>query len=1277
MGKCQARKLVLIFLPALFILSVLPIGASANLIANGGFENVAAGQPEMWSRDVWVQGDDATRFSVETGRAHTGARCAVIESYKENDAKLVQHVRVKPGTVYKLSCWIKAENAGPETKGANITVLGILETSKDLRDTQGKWEYVELYGRTGPKQEEVSVSLRLGGYGSLNTGRAFFDDVVMEEADAPAGATVVNLFAAEPAKPVIPPIQLDFSALAGTPILLLITVMAAAGFLLVYRSSLRGGADETGADAQTWALTNFFAAALILRMVLAVGFKGHPIDMGCFKGWADHAARGLSNFYNSGMFVDYPPGYIYVLYLIGKLRALFHLGYDADAYLLLVKLPAILADLAASYIIFRLAEKRLGPRVALALSMLYAFNPAVIADSAAWGQVDAVFTVCALLALLLIDREKFGPAGAIYAAAVLIKPQAILLAPVFLFALVSKRSWKALGESVLWGVAVLVLAVLPFSVRQGFAWVFKLYKGTVTQYPYASLNAFNFFALFGGNWQSETSKFFLFSYKTWSTLFITASVVFAGYLYFKAKDRSRLYWASMFIMFAIFVLAAGMHERYMFPAFVLALAAYIYARDRRLLYLYAGISLAGFLNIGHVFVASLKHSYQIPRYDVLLLLTALANVLLLAYMVKVGIDIYVKGKTKPIPARAVPDHRRKRAAGAAVAERPRDAVLPQEREEPEKPVYTRQERLLVGGLTLVYAVIALINLGSFKAPETFWRPANAGEGLYLDLGETRALSKITYFPGLGNGAYRIEFSDDAQSWRPGGKIQPPSVFTWGQLGLGTQARFVKLTAEQPGAMLNEVGIFGPDGRKPLAIEAVTAVNGTQLTEGDVRNVADEQDKVAYEPSFMNSMYFDEIYHARTAYEHLHRIEPFESTHPPLGKILIALGVAVFGMNPFGWRIVGTLFGIALIPLMYVFAKRIFKKTEYAFLAAFLMAFDFMHFTQSRIATIDIYSVFFTILMYYFIYQYYRLNFHQHGLKRTLVPLGLAGLFFGIGAACKWTSAYSGLGLGIIILIVLWQRYLEYARARKTLARTRKQTVKPAALAQAKLVRSLFPRYASLTIVWCLVFFIVVPVIIYALSYIPFMLVPGPGHGLPQVVTYQQHMFKYHSELRATHPFSSTWWEWPLIKRPIWYYQGSGAYPAGKISSIVLLGNPAVWWLGIVAVFFGIAAALKKRDKTLLVIFVGLASQYLPWVLVPRLTFIYHFFTSLPFVMLLIAYLFIQLREEYPRARHAMYGYMALVLLLFVMFYPILSGALVDRNYVANFLRWFNNWVFFS
>ena len=88
---------------------------------------------------------------------------------------------------------------------------------------------------------------------------------------------------------------------------------------------------------------------------------------------------------------------------------------------------------------------------------------------------------------------------------------------------------------------------------------------------------------------------------------------------------------------------------------------------------------------------------------------------------------------------------------------------------------------------------------------------------------------------------------------------------------------------------------------------------------------DEQTAVPDTISQLNSMYFDEIYHGRTGYEQLHKMPVYETTHPPLGKDLIMVGIALFGMTAFGWRFAGTLFGVLLVPLAWCFVRRLTRK----------------------------------------------------------------------------------------------------------------------------------------------------------------------------------------------------------------------------------------------------------------------------------------------------------------------------------------------------------------
>ena len=309
---------------------------------------------------------------------------------------------------------------------------------------------------------------------------------------------------------------------------------------------------------------------------------------------------------------------------------------------------------------------------------------------------------------------------------------------------------------------------------------------------------------------------------------------------------------------------------------------------------------------------------------------------------------------------------------------------------------------------------------------------------------------------------------------------------------------------------------------------------------------DEQDTVPAEPSYYNSMYFDEIYHARTAYEHLHGLHTYEWTHPPLGKVLMMIGIAIFGMCPFGWRFMGTLIGVLMVPAMYLLTKQLFKRRDLAIFTTVLMTFDFMHFTQTRIATIDSFGVFFIMLMYLFMFRYMQMSFFRDGLRRTLIPLGLSGLFMGIGCASKWIDIYAAGGLAVLFFGTMYMRLNEYVCVRRRLKG--EKHARPE-LQPYIVVRDTFVKNLVITLACCCVFFIAVPALIYYFSYY-WQLKPDGGLSLQGVIDVQKNMFNYHSGLtNDTHPFRAEWYTWPLILKPMYYYSGRDFMPSGTYSII--------------------------------------------------------------------------------------------------------------------------------
>ncbi|MDW7739721.1 MAG: phospholipid carrier-dependent glycosyltransferase [Bacillota bacterium] len=589
----------------------------------------------------------------------------------------------------------------------------------------------------------------------------------------------------------------------------------------------------------------------------------------------------------------------------------------------------------------------------------------------------------------------------------------------------------------------------------------------------------------------------------------------------------------------------------------------------------------------------------------------------------------------------------------------------------EKKYMTVKDWLLIALLLAVYIPLSLINLGSREVPESYWIPAETGDTFVVDFGREREISKIAFYSGIDDGEYQLEFINELLEHTGDLVFSKGTNYNWHFMDIARLGRYARLTVLKPGGMLNELAFYRKGSIQPLYIEAILDEELNPEGIGSPTDLFDEQNLIPDRPSFMTGMYFDEIYFGRTAFEHLNRLVPYDSVQPPLAKLLISLGIVIFGMNPFGWRIINVLSGIAMIPVIYIFGKRLFGKTECAFLAAFLLTFDFMHFAHTRFATLEGFMVLFILLSYYFMYEFISRDFFTADLRSLYIPLFFSGLFFGLAGASKLNGVYSGLGLAVIFFWALWENRVRFRKARA-------ESAVIGDLGENDHADRLVERFLTnrnrimVTVVAAFIFFIIVPLVVYILSYIPVMLIPD--HGFADVLRYQTHMFNYHRFLEATHPFSSPWYEWPLMLKPIWIYQGK-ELPAGFISSIVSFGNPAVWWGGFIAFFLVIYDAFKLRDRKLIFVLIAIFSQYIPWVIIPRLTFIYHYFATVPFLIFGLVYVLGEVRKRWAFGKELVIFFAIITLILFVLFYPILSGMIVERAYVETYLRWFPGWVF--
>ena len=257
-------------------------------------------------------------------------------------------------------------------------------------------------------------------------------------------------------------------------------------------------------------------------------------------------------------------------------------------------------------------------------------------------------------------------------------------------------------------------------------------------------------------------------------------------------------------------------------------------------------------------------------------------------------------------------------------------------------------------VSVVFFGIASWNVGSIQYPVTNWQSTQP-ESFYVNLGGMQNVQTVYFFVESGNASVTI-FSGSPENWTSVGKLilQPSgtdySVFE--QCTINAVTQFLSFDVKptnydsrpdfywsvpnpsdrlpSPFIQISEIGLQSQNN-KQIRILTITGENTTDPT---LSKLIDEQSKLQIPPDYMSKMYFDEVYFARSAEQYLHGQIPDERTHPPLGKLIQASGIAIFGETPFGWRIMGVIFGTLIVPLMYLIGKKLLNRGLQVFLRHF-------------------------------------------------------------------------------------------------------------------------------------------------------------------------------------------------------------------------------------------------------------------------------------------------------------------------------------------------------
>jgi len=601
---------------------------------------------------------------------------------------------------------------------------------------------------------------------------------------------------------------------------------------------------------------------------------------------------------------------------------------------------------------------------------------------------------------------------------------------------------------------------------------------------------------------------------------------------------------------------------------------------------------------------------------------------------------------------------------------------------------TKKDIITIVLISIVFFGIAAWNVGSTAYSVSSWQSTQQ-TSFYVNLGSSQQVQNVYFWVRSGNASVSAS-SGVPGNWSYIGQLalQPRGTdySVYQNLALNVNTQYIEFNVQptdydsrpnfywsvpnpsdqtpSPFIQIAEIGVESQSNQQ-IPILSVTGENTTDPT---LTNLVNEQSSLQIPPDYMTKMYFDEVYFARAAENYVAHQIPSERTHPPLGKLIEATGILAFGETPFGWRIMGVLFATLMIPLMYLLGKKLFGTWIGGFSAAFLMTFDFMHFTMARIGTVDTYVVFFSLLSQLFFLIYF-MNVVKKGWKTSVLPLFLAVIFFGLGFSTKWFTIFGALGMLALLLAL------------------RLKDV-------SKLKGSLGDKYLAIFNypAVLLLGFIGIAVLIYFLTYIPDMLA---GDSFPTILNLQSSMFSFHAGT-VTDSSSSPWWSWPFMVRPggvgvpRWF--DVSYMPNNMVSTITVLGNPVVWWVGFTLILLltvlvaeslwqhisgsllrkRISSKAKNWDLPAVFIVVILFFSWLPYVIISRATYIYHFYLSVPLLCLAITYFI----NKYWNTRYGKIFAIAVfagAVAMFALFYPVISGAPVSSTFIHKYLQWFPNW----
>lgn len=1056
---------------------------------------------------------------------------------------------------------------------------------------------------------------------------------------------------------------------------------------------------------------------LIARFISCYYIKGVDVDTNYYYGVIDDMLNETNKFEYLSLLNTY------ILAFVAYVSKFLNYDINSREMYFLIRLPLIILDILTAITIYKIAFRRTSKNNALFASLLYVLNPVLIFMSASWGTYETSFIFFLILAIDCIDDDIYSMSKSImfFGFTLMAKPNAIIFSPIFAYALFNSfKTNKNINQK--------EIMYFVTKITFGFLITIGLFYYIMTTFINKSINphqfllqksnfvvanAYNIYLFINKNWATPESLFLGIKFSHINIFFMLIIIGVSFFILIFNKNKSKYFDCATFIAISSFLFMTGNHEKHMFKAIPFLLLIFIYVRKKIFLLLYLLFTCTMIFNIVDV-VELLQHNNYQEKIINMQVISVINIILFAVYLVNLNFkqdERFVLNQEYNY-------------IGFNLSE-----VCIEQSRIFAKP--TKKDYIYICIAMLVYGAVAFFRLGDKIAPITGTK-IYSDKDFIVELDNDKGVNEILFFSGATlSEKIKVYYSVDRKVWTDSQELEFGRANSWWRYFVSTNKdikdesktyKYIKITPVGQSTEFFELAFRDFEGN----------IISYELDYENSEKLKDEQHIVPLKPSYKNGTIFDESYYSQTVVGMIDKTVVMEWTHPDLGKLLMMIGVKLFGSNPFGWRFIGTLIGVLMIPVMYLFALRLFKSSKWALFSTVLLCSDFMHFVQTRLATIDTYVTFFILIMFYFMYKYFKTNFYFTKLSETLIILFFSGLFFGLGFASKWPAMYGAVGLCILFFYTILKRYLEaskidslileyeeldrcsnlikdkidYTELHNIMAKNnyymtyddydnnlnniydfienKKQDINnffDKSNLPAEKLMPVFIKKALTTCLWCVLFFIIIPTCIYFVTYIPHYNIDHAtdpkymNDNLPQyVVNITKRMYDFHSGLNDTHPYSSEWWKWILDLRPILYYvDRADTEEVNKVASISAFYNPIIAWAGIVAIFYAICEILRRKSQDLLFLFIAYMSLLVPWMAInsARTTYVYHYFPSFLFLILLVTAYFKNV--VYKKSYKRVVSYVIVVVCIFIMFYPVLSGLHVPKDYVSYFLRWFDSW----